>query len=93
MSDEHNAGSPRSTKEARSTIKSAVCDINTNARNNPVMLLGAVAFLGFVVSRCAKTSGDYPTRSMAQKNAQQKAQVADFVNEGNPNTQPVVARK
>lgn len=61
------------------------------ARENPVLFLGGAALLGFAISRYAKASGDHATASKAQKAVHQKAQVDAFVDEGNPNTQPMGA--
>lgn len=60
---------------------------NKVARENPMLFLGGAALLGFVVSRFAKATGD----TAAVRKADQKAQVDAFVDEGNPNTQPVQA--
>lgn len=59
------------------------------ARENPMLFLGGAALLGFAVSRYAKASGDHGSAQAAGKAAEKKAQVDQFVNEGNPNTQPV----
>lgn len=59
------------------------------ARANPVLFLGGAALLGFAVSRYAKASGDHADRPLAPVSADQKAEIEDFVDEGNPNTQPV----
>lgn len=61
------------------------------ARANPLVFLGGAALLGFAFSRYVKASGDQAILSTAQRSADQKAQVAAFVDEGNPNTQPVQA--
>lgn len=61
------------------------------ARENPMLFLGGAALLGFAVSRYAKASGDQVNGAMSRKPAEQKAQVDRFVDEGNPNTQPVSA--
>jgi len=59
------------------------------ARGNPVLFLGGAALLGFAISRFAKASADHANGSAATKVADQKAQIDAFVDEGNPNTQPV----
>ncbi len=57
------------------------------ARENPLMFLGGAALLGFAASRYAKASGN--AVPMSQARADHKAQVANFFDEGNPNTQPL----
>jgi hypothetical protein len=52
-------------------------------RDHPALFLGGAALLGFVASRYLKASGD--GRSVA---AQLEA-VSTFIDEGNPNTQPM----
>jgi hypothetical protein len=61
------------------------------ARENPVLFLGGAALLGFAASRYAKASGNHAGGSMSEKPRSQKAQVDAFVDEGNPNTQPLQA--
>lgn len=56
-------------------------------RKNPILFLGGAGLLGFAVSRYAKASGDRSTSREPRETAQQRAQVNDFVAEGNPNTQ------
>ena len=61
------------------------------ARNNPVLFLGGAALLGFAASRFAKaTSGPNSTFAM-HKATEDRDQVKAFVDEGNPNIQPVKA--
>ncbi|MFN7225198.1 MAG: hypothetical protein ACK4MS_14375 [Paracoccaceae bacterium] len=59
------------------------------ARENPILFLGGAALLGFAASRYAKASGQSGTSNIAQ--ADIKAGVDTFVDEGNPNTQPMYA--
>ncbi len=59
------------------------------ARENPLLFLGGAALLGFAVSRYAKATGTQTPVTRAQKQADHKAQVEAFVDEGNPNTQTV----
>lgn len=68
-----------------------VAMISKVGRENPLMFLGGAALLGFAASRYAKASGDHGKFTAAQTSAVQKAQVEAFVDEGNPNTQPVHA--
>lgn len=56
------------------------------ARDNPVMFLGGAALLGFAASRYAKASGN-ATPVTAHRDL--RTQVETFVDEGNPNTQPM----
>lgn len=56
------------------------------ARDNPVLFLGGAALLGFAASRYAKASGS--TARMTSL-CEMRAQVEAFVDEGNPNTQPM----
>lgn len=58
-------------------------------RKNPVLFLGGAALLGFAASRYAKASADQGTSGDSQEHVRKKAQVDDFVGEGNPNTQTV----
>ena len=58
-------------------------------RKNPVLFLGGAALLGFAASRYAKASADQGTSGDAQERFRKKAQVDDFVGEGNPNNQTV----
>lgn len=57
------------------------------ARDNPVLFLSGAALLGFAASRYAKASGGHSPMTTAQ--AEQKARVDTFVDEGNPNVQPM----
>jgi hypothetical protein len=59
------------------------------ARDNPALFLGGAALLGFAASRYAKASGDHANTPAARHAAAPKSQVDSFVNEGNPNTQPM----
>lgn len=59
-------------------------------RANPILFLGSAALLGFAASRYAKASGGH-TDTPAARSAAHREQVSDFVDEGNPNTQPVRA--
>lgn len=63
--------------------------LSRTGRRNPVLFLGGAALLGFAASRYAKASADRSTSGDAQDHNRQKAQVNDFVGEGNPNTQTV----
>lgn len=63
--------------------------VNRIARDNPVLFLGGAVLLGFAASRYAKATGDNGTKSRTQHRSEQNND--DFVNEGNPNTQPVEA--
>ncbi len=63
--------------------------LSRTGRNNPVLFLGGAALLGFAASRYAKASNDRSTGPDAPVNKLKKAQVNDFVAEGNPNTQNV----
>lgn len=56
------------------------------ARENPVMFLGGAALLGFAASRYAKASGSTAPMTSPRE---MRAQVETFVDEGNPNTQPM----
>jgi hypothetical protein len=58
-------------------------------RDNPVLFLGGAALLGFAASRYAKASGSEHVQTAAARMAEQQARVEDFIDEGNPNTQPV----
>ena len=58
-------------------------------RDNPALFLGGAALLGFAGSRYAKASGDHTGTSEGRKPAIQKAQIDAFVDEGNPNTEPM----
>lgn len=62
------------------------------ARDNPMLFLGGAALLGFAASRYAKASAGqgsgYASGQMPAK-AEIKAQVDTFVDEGNPNVQPM----
>lgn len=100
-SEELRSGSPqeRTIGQIASTIADASDSIRNKdlgeilamasraGRENPVLFLSGAAILGFAASRYAKASGEQSDRQDAQK----KSQVSDFVAEGNPNTQPVVA--
>ena len=57
------------------------------ARENPMLFLGGAALLGFAASRYAKASGGHAAQMTARM--EQKAAVSTFVDEGNPNVQPV----
>lgn len=59
------------------------------ARQNPMLFLGGAALLGFAASRYAKASGNQSHGSGMQSKANYKSQVSAFVDEGNPNVQPV----
>lgn len=59
-------------------------------RDNPVLFLGGAALLGFAASRYAKASGEQNGSTDAGNRTRNKAEVNDFIAEGNPNTQPVV---
>lgn len=61
------------------------------AREHPALFVGGAALLGFAISRYAKATSDQVARSERDKAALKKAQVDIFVNEGNPNIQPVQA--
>lgn len=61
------------------------------ARENPMLFLGGAALLGFAISRFAKASADHAGGSAARNVADQKAQIDAFVDDGNPNTQPMQA--
>ncbi len=61
------------------------------ARDNPVLFLSGAALLGFAASRFAKASGENLGASARVTPAEQKEDVSAFVNEGNPNAQPVGA--
>jgi hypothetical protein len=56
------------------------------ARENPVLYLGGAALLGFAASRYAKASGSAAPMTSPRET---RAQVEAFVDEGNPNTQPM----
>lgn len=56
------------------------------ARENPVLFLGGAALLGFAASRYAKASGSTAPMTSPRET---RAQVEAFVDEGNPNTQPM----
>ncbi len=60
-------------------------------RENPVLFLSGAALLGFVASRFAKASNDHTGSSASRRSADQKPQIEAFVDEGNPNTQPLGA--
>lgn len=60
-------------------------------RRNPALFLGGATLLGFVASRYAKASADGATSTAARKTRDRETQVASFIDEGNPNTQPVGA--
>lgn len=60
-------------------------------RANPMLFLGGAALLGFAASRYAKASGDNADTPAARKTEHQRAQVNAYLDEGNPNTQPVRA--
>lgn len=60
-------------------------------RDNPALFLGGAALLGFMASRYAKASGRHDETSDAHSRALQDRPVENFVDEGNPNTQPVSA--
>lgn len=62
------------------------------ARENPVLFLGGAALLGFAASRFAKASRDHSDAAHDGQFAAKKAQVNAFVDEGNPNAQPMPAR-
>ena len=69
--------------------------VSRAGRNNPALFLGGAALLGFAASRYAKASGKQAENANADStdadsSARKKAQINDFVAEGNPNTQPVV---
>lgn len=60
------------------------------ARNNPFLFLGGAALLGFAASRFAKASHDgHSTTSW--HDADRNVQTSNFVDEGNPNSQPMSA--
>ena len=61
------------------------------ARENPVLFLGGAALLGFAASRYAKASGNQANAPAPRNATEMKEQVQAFVDEGNPNTQPVRA--
>ncbi len=63
--------------------------VSRAGRKNPVLFLGGAALLGFAASRYAKASADRNTSGDAQERNRKKAQVNDFIGEGNPNTQTV----
>lgn len=60
-------------------------------RENPALFLGGAALLGFVASRYAKARATPQTRPDAGPVPDREAQVRDFVDEGNPNSQPAGA--
>ncbi len=57
------------------------------ARDNPFLFLGGAALLGFAASRYAKATRATDTHEPTR----QKEQIDTFVDEGNPNTQPMPA--
>jgi hypothetical protein len=59
------------------------------ARDHPMLFLGGAALLGFAASRYAKASGGQPPQTSTRDSMDPAEQVKDFVDEGNPNTQPV----
>lgn len=59
--------------------------ISKIARENPVLFLGGAALLGFAASRYAKASDGQSRLMLSNRATEQKAQVAAFVDEGNPN--------
>lgn len=59
------------------------------ARDNPMLFLGGAALLGFAASRYAKATGGHLAQTTAR--ADHKTAVDTFVDEGNPNVQPVHA--
>jgi hypothetical protein len=59
------------------------------ARDNPALFLGGAAQLGFAASRYAKASGGHAKSATARHAAGPKSQVDAFVDEGNPNSQPI----
>ena len=61
------------------------------ARNNPVLFLGGAALLGFAASRFAKATSGPNSGYALHKAAEDRDQIRAFVDEGNPNTQPVKA--
>lgn len=61
------------------------------ARQNPMLFLGGAALLGFAASRYAKASSNHNPTSGMQAKVDYKTQVSNFVDEGNPNTQPMHA--
>ena len=61
--------------------------VNKVARDNPALFLGGAALLGFAASRYAKASNT--AKSAHARQAATRAGVDAFVDEGNPNTQPV----
>lgn len=65
--------------------------VSRKGRENPVLFLGGAALLGFAASRYAKASGGHAASPDAPDRKRQRAQINDFVGEGNPNTQPLVA--
>lgn len=63
------------------------------ARDNPVLFLGGAALLGFAASRYAKASGEHQassaSRSQPGNSMTPASQIKEYVDEGNPNTQPI----
>lgn len=66
--------------------------VSRKGRENPILFLGGAALLGFAASRYAKASSSQThTPDASDKDDRKKAQISDFVSEGNPNTQPSAA--
>lgn len=59
------------------------------ARDNPVLFLGGAALLGFAASRYAKASARPSNGVSDVQHPDDRQDVAQFVAEGNPNTQPI----
>ncbi len=59
------------------------------ARNNPMLFVGGAALLGFAASRFAKASGDHTGKPGDSRYSDKNAQVNTYVDEGNPNAQPM----
>lgn len=61
------------------------------ARNNPMLFLGGAALLGFAASRFAKASHDHADAQDHHRYADKDVEVNSYLNEGNPNAQPMPA--
>lgn len=60
-------------------------------RENPILFLGGAALLGFTASRYAKATAGETYTQASQDTSDKAAQVGNFLDEGNPNTQPMGA--